>query len=157
MEASTGCSHMKVLFDVNVVIDIWGNTDDFAESYQAFDIALFKNFEPCVTSSMAPSIVYLLSARKYLPRKESRDAFGSIMEIAETLDVIDADCRCARESDMADFEDALIAYTAKRHEVDFIVTRNKADFAHSPVPAMTPAEFVGLYRPTCLEYEMVDL
>lgn len=147
---------MKVLFDINVLVDIWGATEHLGFSYQALDIAIFKGFTPCITSSMAPSIVYLLAARKYLPKRGARDVFGSLLDIAEVLDVIDVDCRSAHKSEMNDFEDALIAATAKRHQVDFIITRNRRDFARSPVPALSPEEFVNIYKPTCLDYEMVE-
>ena len=55
------------------------------------------------------------------------------------------------------YDIALIAHAAERQNVDFIVTRNKKDFAHSPVPSLTPTEFVEIYKPTCLDYEEVEL
>ena len=53
-------------------------------------------------------------------------------------------------------EDDLIACSAKRNDVDVIVTRNKRDFAKSPVPALTPEEFVSAYKPVDMEYELVE-
>ena len=58
---------------------------------------------------------------------------------------------------MPDSEDARIAHAAERQNVDFIVTRNKKDFAHSPVPAHTPTEIGEIYKATCLDYEEVEL
>ena len=49
----------------------------------------------------------------------------------------------AHETLQGDYEDDLIACSAKRNDVDVIVTRNKRDFAKSPVPALTPEEFVS--------------
>lgn len=49
-----------------------------------------------------------------------------------------------------------IACSAKRNDVDVIVTRNKRDFAKSPVPALTPEEFVSAYKPVDMEYELVE-
>jgi hypothetical protein len=43
---------------------------------------------------------------------------------------------------MNDFEDALVATVAEVTGSDYIVTRNVPDFAGSPVPAITPAEFL---------------
>ena len=48
----------------------------------------------------------------------------------------------AVESDMSDYEDAVIAATAKRNRIDFIITRNTKDFKESPVPALTPSQFI---------------
>ena len=58
---------------------------------------------------------------------------------------------------MSDYEDALIAYAALRNDVDLIITRNAKDFAQSPVSIMEPAEFVRIYRPSCIGYEEVAL
>lgn len=41
-----------------------------------------------------------------------------------------------------DFEDALQAAAAEAAHADFIVTRNTGDFLLSPVPAISPAEFL---------------
>ena len=48
----------------------------------------------------------------------------------------------AVESDMSDYEDAVIAATAKRNRIDFIITRNTKDFKESPVPVLTPSQFI---------------
>lgn len=148
---------MKILIDTNVVLDIWGRTEDFEHSFTAFDVALVNEFELCIAASMAPSIVYLLSARKLASRKEARAVFGTIMELADVIDVTESDCREAHVSEFHDFEDALIAYAARRNGVDLIVTRNKRDFARSPVPALTPREFVAAFKPAGYEYELVEL
>ncbi|MDR2106162.1 MAG: hypothetical protein LBP24_01995 [Coriobacteriales bacterium] len=75
----------------------------------------------------------------------------------ELLDGHPLDCRQALQSDMPDYEDALIAFAARRQEVDFIVTRNKKDFANSPVPALTPGEFVELFKPGSTSYAEFDI
>lgn len=50
----------------------------------------------------------------------------------------------AAQSDMPDFEDAVIAYSARRTDCDVIDTRNIADFIRSPVPAVTPARLLEM-------------
>ena len=46
-----------------------------------------------------------------------------------------------------DYEDDLVAYSAHRTGADFIVTRNGRDFEKSPVPVLSPTEFVDLFKP----------
>jgi hypothetical protein len=43
---------------------------------------------------------------------------------------------------MADYEDALLAYQAKRQKIAYVVTRNEKDFGASPVPALSPQKFL---------------
>jgi hypothetical protein len=53
------------------------------------------------------------------------------------------DITAALPMNISDFEDAVVAAIAKREKADFIITRNEADFANSPVPALSPARFLG--------------
>jgi hypothetical protein len=46
---------------------------------------------------------------------------------------------------IADLEDAMQAVAADACEADCFVTRNKDDFAGSPVPVLTPQEFLAAH------------
>ena len=50
--------------------------------------------------------------------------------------------RKALIADVSDFEDAVMMETAKRMNADCIVTRNIRDYINSPVPVMSPEQFV---------------
>ena len=147
---------MKVCFDTSVVIDIMGKTAWFKDSFAAYDVAMLRKFELLLSVSSTTDIVYVLHSRGLLSKKQARAALETIFRLFDLMDNEPSDCRFAYESDMGDYEDALIAYAAKRNDVDLIVTRNKGDFAHSPVPAVTPEEFLAVYCPDGVEYELVD-
>jgi hypothetical protein len=53
----------------------------------------------------------------------------------------------ARKLPMRDFEDGVVAATADSCACDYVVTRNAPDFTGSPVPAITPADFLKLLPP----------
>jgi len=48
----------------------------------------------------------------------------------------------ARSLKFDDFEDAALASAAEASGCEVIITRNVADFGGSPVPAITPEEFL---------------
>jgi hypothetical protein len=48
----------------------------------------------------------------------------------------------ARQLPLKDFEDAVVACVAEATGSEYLVTRNVPDFTGSPVPAMTPTEFL---------------
>lgn len=148
---------MKVLFDTCVVVDILGKTRFFKDAFSAYDVALFKKMDVCLSVSSTTDIVYILASRGFATRKDARAVSGALFRQFDVLDNTASDARLASESAMSDYEDALIAYAAARSGVDFIITRNVRDFTLSPVPALTPEAFVELYKPTCLEYEEVEL
>ena len=147
---------MRICFDTNVIIDILGTTPDFEKSYAAYDTILTREFDPCVALVSLPDVVYLLKQRGYLSKKAARDALEDLFTMFEILDAKPVDCQEAFESEMADFEDALIASIAKRNMADFILTRNKRDFINSPVPALTPQEFMEMFCPPGVSYSMIS-
>lgn len=147
---------MRVLFDTCVVVDILGKTRFFGDAFVAYDVALLKKMDVCLSVSSTTDIVYLLHSRGFKTKAEARALATKLAEQFDLVSNTEVDCARAAQSDMADYEDALIAYAALRSNVDFIVTRNKKDFAKSPVPALTPAEFIEIYKPTCVHYEEVE-
>ena len=148
---------MKILLDVNVVVDILGATEDMFYSLQALDVMLLRRFEPCVAVSEMPTIRYVTTARTYRPRAGALDGLRSLSEIVSVLDVTETDFLNAMDADGPDFEDAMIACTARRHGVDLIVTRNPRDYRNSPVAAVTPQQFCDTYRPDNYVYDMVEM
>jgi len=52
------------------------------------------------------------------------------------------DVHNALSANMSDFEDAIVAATALRETAEYVITRNIKDFVKSPIPAITPSEFL---------------
>jgi predicted nucleic acid-binding protein len=145
---------MKVCFDSNVVIDILAKSKDFLYSYSSYDVALVRGYEVYLPMFTTSDIAYILH-RSYLSALDTRRALEGLFTLFELLDGHPLDCKQAFQSEMSDYEDALIAFAAERNGIDFIITRNKRDFAHSPVPALTPQEFVELHKPTTIDYALM--
>jgi len=135
---------MKILIDTNVVLDAVMNREPWAKPAQEiFLAAAGKKFVGCVTASSFADIYYIL--RKHLKNKnKTKQVLLGLIELLTVLDVTGGDCAKAFDLPLPDYEDALLAYCGKRHKVDYIVTRDESHFANSPVPAVTPAEFLAL-------------
>lgn len=74
----------------------------------------------------------------------TRNALETWLNLIGVLDVSGEDCLKAIQSKTTDYEDAVMEQTAKRNGCDYIVTRNLRDFALSPVPAISPRQFISL-------------
>lgn len=148
---------MKVCFDTCSVIDILGKTDWFFPAYCAYDVVISLGFQPCLSVSSTTDICYLLHSRGFLSQKEARSATETVFELFDLFENTPNDCKQAAESNMDDYEDALIAYSAHNSGVDIIITRNKKDFKNSPIPALTPEEFLRDFKPDDVEYDEVEL
>lgn len=148
---------MKVCFDTCSVIDIFGKSEWFFPAYCAYDVAVTLGFQPYLSVSSTTDICYLLHARGFLSKEESRKILENIFDLFDLFENTPHDCKAACQSTMDDYEDALIAYSAHNADVDIIITRNKKDFKDSPVPALTPEEFLRDFKPPDIEYSEIDL
>lgn len=143
---------MNIMFDTNVVIDLFTDSEDFKIAFTAMDVALVRDFKLWLPACSTPLIRYLLTARKLLGAAEAKTAFGQLLELFSIADTTATDCHAAFENENHDYEDDLIAYSAYRSGIDFIVTRNQRDYDKSPVPTLTPTDFIELFKPRNIEY-----
>ena len=68
--------------------------------------------------------------------------FAKFMKITTTTLVDSSIVEQSVKSEFNDFEDAMQYFSAKHENVDYIITRNKKDFAVSDIPVFEPQEFV---------------
>lgn len=147
---------MKVLFDTCVVIDIFGRSSFFFDSFCAYDVALIRGFDPCLSVSSTTDICYLLHARGFADKKRAAELTAKCLNLFDLIENTGQDCMRACDSSMGDYEDALVAASAYRTGIDLIITRNTKDFKNSPVAVMTPAQFVEIYKPESITYTEID-
>lgn len=148
---------MKVCFDTCSVVDILGESDWFFPAYCAYDVAVLRGFQPCLSVSSTTDICYLLHARGFLSQKRAREVMSDTFDLFDLFENTPHDCKLAIQSNMRSYEDALIAYSAHNAGVDIIITRNKKDFKDSPVPALTPEEFLRGFKPQNITYDKMEL
>ena len=65
-----------------------------------------------------------------------------MIRIVRPVDTKASDILEAIRMNFSDFEDAVVAATAARENADYIITRNTKDFIKSPVPSISPADFL---------------
>ncbi len=136
---------MRVLIDSDVLLD---SALERAE-FQANSVAILAWAEQQPGSGWIAW--HTLSNIYYVGRRLRGDEIirDFLREILGFLEVPATDHLGARQAlalPMVDFEDALQAMSALTARADLIVTRNTADFRRSPVPAVTPAEFLRRAR-----------
>ena len=148
---------MKVLFDTNVIIDIWKKDEKFfLDSFASYDVCVLRNWEPYIAVTAVPDIEYLLLARGILSKAKVAQAMDALFEMFSVADAQECDCLIAHQVGFPDLEDGIIACSADRNNMDVIVTRNAKDFKKSGVPALTPKDFVSAYKPDGVTYEITN-
>jgi hypothetical protein len=91
------------------------------------------------------TLYYLV--RKHASRPDAEAAMDDVLKHFEVGNLDTAGWSRARSLPMPDFEDAVVAVVAWESGSAFIITRNTGDFTHSPVPAITPDDFLSQFAP----------
>jgi len=134
---------VKVLFDVNVLLDVLLDRKPWAaDSALLLDAAERKKIVGYVAGHTMTTAYYIV-ARSAGARKAATAA-TDLLRIVEVVPVEAADFAQALVLGMADFEDAVQAAAAAKIGADYIATRNEKDFRRSPVKARSPAELLTL-------------
>lgn len=132
-----------VLIDTNVVLDLLLERPAFvAEAQRITDWVEAGNCRAMLCATTITTIDYL--ARKQLDSTRAKAAITALLDLYDIAAVTRATLQWALASDMPDFEDAVLAYSAHLAGAQAIVTRNLRDFAKSPVRAYTPTQFLAL-------------
>lgn len=134
---------MIVVFDTNVVLDVLLNRPVFAEP-AANLLARIERREvqgfACATT--ITTIFYL--ARKVIGLEQARQQVETLLSLLDVTPVNEAVLKNAVRSAFNDFEDAVIAESARHVQAQCIVTRNVKDFAASRVPVYSPTSLIAL-------------
>lgn len=129
---------MKVMFDTNVILDVLLDRVPFAEP-AAILLARAERgeFQGFVCATTVTTIFYL--ARKAVGREHARRQVADLLSILDVAPVNRAVLDRAAQSEIGDFEDAVIVESARQVQIQVILTRNERDFAKSPISAHSPS------------------
>ena len=133
---------MKILLDTNVALDYLSAREPFFEASRNVILIPPKLCRKFMSVKQMADIAYLIKRAG----KSNNDVSSELIRfswIVEVIDLTREDFIKAVHSKMKDFEDALLAYSAERCDIDYIITRNAKDFALSPTIALSPLDFLS--------------
>lgn len=133
---------MKILIDTNVALDYMAARQPHYHNARRLLLIPPDVCAKYISVKQLADLFYL-AKKAGKPRADAMSDLVKLSRIARVISMTGEDFMGAVASEMIDFEDALLAFCAKRHGLDYIVTRNAKDFSHSPVEALSPADFLG--------------
>ncbi|HVN63234.1 MAG TPA: PIN domain-containing protein [Candidatus Binataceae bacterium] len=133
----------RVLFDVNVVLDVLLDRKPHAEaSSAAWAVVETGTAEGLLAAHAVTTVHYLI--RKESGAGKAKGILSAILRVFDIAAVDNAVIREAMELSCPDFEDAVTAAAARHARCDYIVTRDPKGFRGSPVRTLTPEALVPL-------------
>jgi predicted nucleic acid-binding protein len=132
---------MKVLFDLNVVLDVVLNRQPWvADSRQVWDAHLGGSTDGYLAATGITNLFYIV--RRLVDESTARSAVGVCLS---TFSLVPVDLPIMQDADQhpgTDFEDNVCIACAEKVEADWIVTRDPSGFMQSSVPAISPTELL---------------
>jgi predicted nucleic acid-binding protein len=133
---------IRVLVDTDVCLDLLANRQPFAlAAANLFSLADRRELIITISSLTFSHLHYLLS--KTYSRDQARKKLTQFKTLVSVLAVDDKVIEMALQSDFKDFEDAIQYYTALRHGVDILLTRNIKDYKSAQITVLTPEAFLS--------------
>lgn len=135
---------MKLLIDTNVILDILLKREPFfSDSYGALKKAAEEDAECYLSSSAVTDIFYILR-KAFQSAMQAKETLSRLMLLVSFSDVLSSDITDALNSEMTDFEDAVVNAVGNRLKADYIITRNTKDFAKAEVSVISPSDYLRL-------------
>ena len=130
------------MLDTNVVLDVLLDRTAFVDqSSQILDLVERGAVTGLLCATTITTLAYL--AGKAVGKQQATKQIRQLLSLFEVAPVTRAVLDAALASKEADFEDAVLAEAAMQAGAHAIITRNLRDFAHSPVRAHTPAQWLA--------------
>jgi hypothetical protein len=131
---------MLLLLDINIILDV-----AFQRPGEPASSALIGS---CNEQHQAWLAWHSVATLAYLIERErnpavARELVTGLLSWARVATTGHQDAVQALQLQMSDFEDALQVSAAQACGADYIITRNGRDFVQSPLPALSPEEFLA--------------
>ena len=130
---------MRILLDTNVILDVWLAREPFwKDSAALLARAERKEIEGWICPTTITTLHYL--GKKVLGEERTRSLLDQLITICRVGKMSRQTFKVALESEISDFEDAVIEAVSIGSDIDIIATRNVGDFKKSKIPAREPSQ-----------------
>ena len=134
---------MKILLDLNVVLDVLLEREEWVEeAAHLLAAAERRQLEAYVAGHTITTAHYIVGRDR--SKKVAATAVTDLLRILEVVPVEKADFAQALVLEFGDFEDAVQTACAMKIGADYLVTRNEKDFKGSPIPILPPGAVLAL-------------
>ena len=135
----------KVFIDSDVILDVLcKRIPHYQYSAQIFTLSDLKKINLYTTSLSFANVYYIL--RKTVGGEKAKYFLRKLRLLIKILAADEKETDLALNSKFTDFEDALQYYTALKHNMEVILTRNVKDYKEKDIIVQTPEHFVKKYE-----------
>jgi predicted nucleic acid-binding protein len=132
---------ISILVDTNIFMDVLFRREEYAATGKA--VLNWSSSNPGKAWMAWHSLANLdYLGKKHAGRSKTEAFIDFVLNSFEISATDTRSARLARMLPIPDFEDAMQVAAADKVKANFIITRNLKDYNKSPIPAISPEEFV---------------
>ncbi len=132
----------RILFDTNVLLDaVCPGRPEQREVHRLL-ARCNGDGDMGIACGLSLKDVYYVMCRRF-DEPTARKAVGWLTDLLVIGPVGAEECIAALSSNEPDYEDGLVRACAELNDVDFIISRDSAAFAGSPVRSLSAGEYLG--------------
>jgi predicted nucleic acid-binding protein len=138
-------SKIKVLFDLNVILDVLQEREPFYEiSAQLLAYAETGKVQGFIAPHSLTTLFYLIQKDK--SSAHAKVTITNLLQILKIATIDQSTIEQALSLSYKDFEDAVQMMAAVQCKADYLVTRNVKDFQPAPLSVIQPSELLALIK-----------
>jgi predicted nucleic acid-binding protein len=132
-----------ILIDLNIILD-------YLDKREGHEKALEIIIQICLKKVRGYVCAHEITTLSYFLEKESKDRnknvkiISGILKMFEIIEINKTLLEKALFSNIDDYEDAVVAESAKEKEIDCIITKNIKDFKNSQIKVLMPEEYLAI-------------
>jgi len=133
---------MTVLIDTNVMLDYVMKREPFAQDALNCLEKLISGKAKVYLTTGTITDINSVARRTLHDAAAATGVTAKLLNAFQIVGIDKADCVKALDVSMDNFEDALVSICATKAKADYIITQNTKHNGQSPVPSISPTEFL---------------
>jgi len=131
----------STVIDINIFMDFLFKRQGHENVVEIFKLCIKGSIKGFICAHEITTLCYFLDKAEK-DKSKTRKVISRLMKRFTVIEINEELLNKALNSEIDDFEDAVIETSAIDRDADFIITRNIKDFEKSTIPAKTPEELL---------------
>jgi len=133
----------NIVIDINIIMDFLFKRQGHENVVEIIKFCIKGNIKGFMCAHEITTLCYFLD-KTAKDKSKTKKVISRLMKRFTVIEINEGLLNKALDSEIDDFEDAVIEVSAIERNADYIITRNIKDFKKSIIPARTPEELLSI-------------
>jgi predicted nucleic acid-binding protein len=136
-------ARLSILLDANIIMDVFTRRQPFLTASSGVWAAVESGRVQGILAAHTVTTLFYLVER-YTSAQQATQAVSDLLRVFDIAPIDQTILLQALALGWRDFEDAVQACAAAQAGADYIVTRDSSGYSGSPLPSLSPENFLGM-------------